>query len=118
MASLADLPLPDARGHYVYVLRCGDGSLYTGYSTDVARRLATHAAGKGARYTRSRLPVALCAWWPHATREEALRAEWTFKRLPRREKLRRLPSASQARPGGAAGAGPQRPRSAHDEGGP
>lgn len=82
--------MPDSTGHYMYVLRCGDGSLYTGYTTDVARRLATHAAGKGARYTRARLPVALCAWWPYPTRQAAMRAEWAFKRLTRPEKLRSL----------------------------
>lgn len=45
--------------HFVYILRCKDGSLYTGYTTDVKRRLKTHNAGKGAKYTRSRLPVKL-----------------------------------------------------------
>ena len=55
---------PDAReggglGWFVYMLRCGDGSLYTGYTDNVARRLAVHQSGKGAKYTRSRPPVTL-----------------------------------------------------------
>ena len=61
---------------WVYLLRCGDGSLYAGSAKDLDRRLAQHAAGRASRYTRSRLPVAL-AWsrrvrtWPAALREEA-----------------------------------------------
>lgn len=81
---------PVERGHFVYVLRCGDGSLYTGYTTDVARRLAVHREGKGARYTRSRRPLALVAWWGFASKEAAMREEWNFKRLTRGEKLSRL----------------------------
>lgn len=48
--------------YYVYLLRCGDGTLYTGYTNDLKRRLAVHNAGKGAKYTRSRLPVDLVYW--------------------------------------------------------
>jgi len=61
---------------WVYLLRCGDGSLYAGSAKDLDRRLAQHAAGRASRYTRSRLPVTL-AWsrrvrtWPAALREEA-----------------------------------------------
>jgi predicted GIY-YIG superfamily endonuclease len=73
--------------HWVYVLRCGDGSLYTGYTTDVDRRLADHAAGRGARYTRGRGPHAVIATWEYADRRSALQAEYRFKRLPRSEKL-------------------------------
>ncbi|WP_338247361.1 GIY-YIG nuclease family protein [Dictyobacter halimunensis] len=73
--------------HYVYIVRCVDGTLYTGYATDVARRVATHNAGKGARYTRARLPVELLASWEFATKNEALRIEYALKRWPRRQKL-------------------------------
>jgi putative endonuclease len=72
---------------FVYILRCGDGSLYTGSAKDLARRIVAHQAGKASRYTRSRLPVAL-AWscrvrdWPRA-----LRLEIRIKRLDRLEKL-------------------------------
>jgi putative endonuclease len=69
------------------VLRCGDGSLYTGVTNDLARRLARHGAGKGARYTRSRLPIALAWVEPARGRGAALRREAALKRLSRREKL-------------------------------
>jgi putative endonuclease len=72
---------------WVYVLRCGDGSLYTGATADVERRLAVHAAGKGAAYTRARLPVKLVHAEPAADRSAALRREAAIKRLRRPEKL-------------------------------
>ena len=77
----------EAAGHFVYVLRCADGTLYAGYATDVGRRLAKHQAGRGAKYTRSRRPVDIVAWWPHPDRPSALRAEAAFKRLRRVQKL-------------------------------
>ena len=73
--------------NYVYMLRCADGTLYTGWTTDLQRRLAAHNAGKGAKYTRSRRPVALCYVETCDSREEALRREAAIKRLPRQEKL-------------------------------
>jgi putative endonuclease len=75
------------RGWWVYLLRCGDGSLYAGATNDLARRLALHAAGKGARYTRSHLPVALAYSEPARGRGAALRREAALKRLSRAEKL-------------------------------
>lgn len=74
-------------GWAVYVLECGDGSLYTGSSNDVGRRLATHASGKGARYTRSRLPVKLVFAEPVEDRSAALKREAALKKLSRSEKL-------------------------------
>jgi putative endonuclease len=71
----------------VYVLRCRDGSLYTGITTDLRRRLAAHRAGRGARYTRARLPVRLVYRETRATRSAALRREASIKRLPRAAKL-------------------------------
>jgi putative endonuclease len=74
-------------GWAVYLLRCRDGSLYAGATIDLARRLLQHQAGRGARYTRSRLPVAL-VWWERARdRSRALRREAAVKRLTRAEKL-------------------------------
>ena len=73
---------------FVYMLRCKDGSLYTGISTDVARRLEEHRSGKGAKYTRSRLPVELVWWEECPTKEAAMSREWHVKRLPRAEKLK------------------------------
>jgi putative endonuclease len=78
---------PAARGWCVYLLRCRDGSLYAGATNDVAGRLARHAAGKGARYTRSRLPVVLVYRERAADRSTALRREAALKRLRRAEKL-------------------------------
>jgi putative endonuclease len=73
---------------FVYLLRCADGSLYCGWTTDVERRLGAHRAGTASRYTRSRLPVELAAVLPVADRSEALREEARIKRLPRPDKLR------------------------------
>lgn len=73
--------------NYVYMLRCGDGSLYTGWTNDLAARVAAHQAGRGGKYTRSHLPVALAYYEILPTRHEAMRREWQIKRLRRREKL-------------------------------
>jgi len=72
---------------FVYILRCGDGSLYTGISTDVEARVKTHNAGKGAAYTRSHLPVKLA--WKEKVRGEsaAKKKEAQIKRLTRSQKL-------------------------------
>ena len=72
---------------HVYLLRCADGTLYCGWTTDVARRVAEHQAGTASRYTRSRLPVALA--WSKAveSRGDALREEHRIKGLSRAEKL-------------------------------
>lgn len=73
--------------HYVYIVRCCDNSLYTGYAIDVPKRVAKHNSGKGAKYTRSRLPVELVASWKFETKSAALSEEFRIKRLPRSEKL-------------------------------
>ena len=71
----------------VYMLRCRDGSLYTGITNDLKRRLNLHRAGRGSAYTRSRLPVRLVYSERRATRGAALRREAAIKRLPRVAKL-------------------------------
>ena len=71
----------------VYILTCGDGSFYTGISTDVSRRLEEHNSGRGARYTRARLPVGLVYQESSATRGDALKREAAIKRLSRAAKL-------------------------------
>jgi putative endonuclease len=71
----------------VYLLRCRDGSLYTGITNDLARRLAAHRAGKASAYTRSRGPVRLVYREPVADRSAALRREAAIKRLRREDKL-------------------------------
>lgn len=71
---------------HLYLLECADGSLYTGVTTDVARRYVEHEAGKGARYTRSHKPLSLLASAPVGTRSQALKAELAIKRLPKEQK--------------------------------
>ncbi len=71
---------------YVYMLRCKDGSLYTGYTDDPQRRLAVHNAGKGAKYTRSRLPVTLVYQEQFEEKSDALRREIAIKRLKKPQK--------------------------------
>jgi putative endonuclease len=77
--------------HYVYVLRCGDGTLYTGYTTDVARRLAEHRNGTGAKYTRGRQPLTLRRVERFETRSAAQSREHAIKQLSRAEKDGLLP---------------------------
>ena len=72
---------------YTYIVECADGSLYTGWTNDVEKRLATHNAGKGAKYTRPRLPVKLVYVEQHPTKEMAQRREYEIKQLSRREKI-------------------------------
>ncbi len=72
---------------WVYMLRCADGSLYTGWSTDVHRRLTRHRQGTASRYTASRLPVELALALPMADRTAARREEARIKRLDRAAKL-------------------------------
>jgi peptidylprolyl isomerase/peptidyl-prolyl cis-trans isomerase B (cyclophilin B) len=74
----------------VYVLACADGSLYTGATLDLGRRLRAHRRGTAARYTRARLPVALVAWWHADDFNRARSQEARFKRLTRAEKLAAL----------------------------
>ena len=90
----------DAGEAYLYLLRCADGSLYCGWSVDLDRRLAAHAAGRASRYTASRRPVELAAAWRTRSRTDARRLEVAVKRLPRPAKLALL--AGAALPGVAA----------------
>lgn len=71
----------------VYILRCGDGTLYTGCTNDLPHRLKAHQSGKGAKYTRARLPVELVYQEPAQDKSQALRREAAIKRLSRSEKL-------------------------------
>lgn len=80
--------LPQSNAHYVYVVRCANGSLYTGYTKDIEARIAAHNEGKGGRYTRAHRPVELIASWSFATKREALQIEYRIKQLPRQKKLK------------------------------
>lgn len=72
---------------YVYVLKCKDGSLYTGYTNGLEKRLALHAGGKASKYTRSRLPVEIVFQWSFRRKPDAMRHEALFKSLSRKEKM-------------------------------
>jgi putative endonuclease len=72
-----------ARMHFTYIVRCADGTLYTGYARDPERRAAAHNAGKGARYTAGRRPVSLVYWEGFASIGDALRRERELKKLRR-----------------------------------
>lgn len=75
------------KGCYVYILQCADGTLYTGWSTDPLKRERAHNRGRGARYTRCRLPVRLVYVEPVPDKSAALKREYALKRLSRAEKL-------------------------------
>ena len=72
--------------NYTYILRCADGTYYCGWTNNLDRRLKAHNEGKGAKYTRSRRPVALVYYEAFSTKEEALRREYEIKQLPRKKK--------------------------------
>ena len=73
--------------NYVYLLHCADDTYYCGWTTNLTARVAAHNAGTGAKYTRSRRPVALVYFEEYEDRHEALSREWHIKRLSREEKL-------------------------------
>ena len=81
----------------VYLLRCADGSLYCGWTTDIQRRVAAHRSGTASRYTRSRRPVELATVIPVADRSAALREEARIKRLPRAAKLQLIEATGMPR---------------------
>lgn len=85
---------------WVYILRCRDGSLYTGWSTDIAARLERHRAGRASRYTASRLPVELALSLPMPDRAAARREEARIKALDRRAKLALLDACAAGVDGG------------------
>jgi putative endonuclease len=95
-------------GWFVYLVRCRDGSLYTGISTDVQARVAVHNDGRGARYTRSRRPVTLVYVEPRRFRSTALRREAAIKALPRAAKWSLI--TTKPRPARTIPAGRGRPR--------
>ena len=71
---------------YTYILRCADGTYYTGYTPDLEKRLLTHNGGKGAKYTRSRLPVTLVYFEEYKDKSEAMAREYRIKKMSRKEK--------------------------------
>ena len=73
--------------NYTYILKCADGTLYTGWTNDIEKRLAAHNSGKGAKYTKSRLPVSLFYLEEHESRLQAMRREVMIKKLTREQKM-------------------------------
>ena len=73
--------------YYTYILLCSDGTLYTGYTPDLEKRLEAHNRGEGAKYTKGRLPVVLYHYETFPTKSEAMSREWHIKKLSRKEKL-------------------------------
>ena len=73
---------------YTYMLECRDGSLYTGWTNNLEKRVACHNAGKGGKYTASRLPVKLVYYEIFETKQEAMRREYGIKQLKRKEKIK------------------------------
>ncbi|MDO4492083.1 MAG: GIY-YIG nuclease family protein [Lachnospiraceae bacterium] len=76
----------DQKINYTYMLRCCDGTLYTGWTNDLKKRIAVHNSGKGAKYTRCRLPVELVYFEEFSTKQEAMRREIHIKQLSKVEK--------------------------------
>ena len=73
--------------NYTYLLRCADGTLYCGWTSRLAERVEVHNQGRGAKYTRARLPVELVYYEEFESKREAMRREFAIKRLTRQKKL-------------------------------
>jgi putative endonuclease len=77
----------DGKTWGVYIVECSDGTLYTGVTNNVRKRVSAHNAGKGAKYTRTRTPVTLRIWVGGMTKSRALQIEWQVKQQPRNRKV-------------------------------
>lgn len=86
------MPQNTTASAYTYIIKCSDNTLYTGWTNNLKKRIKTHNAGKGAKYTKSRLPVTLVYYETFQTKEEAMRREWEIKHLTRAKKLQLLAS--------------------------
>lgn len=84
--SIDSVEVREDRSFGIYILRCADGSLYTGYSNDLDRRLRVHNSGQGAKYTKSRLPVEMVYREENLTKSEALKREYAIKKLSHKQK--------------------------------
>ena len=74
--------------NYTYIVKCADGTLYTGWTNDLEKRMKAHNSGKGAKYTKTRRPVKLVYYEAHDTKNEAMSREYAIKQLTRKEKLK------------------------------
>ncbi len=84
---VGELIMEDAKNYHLYIVTCSDGTLYTGISLDVTKRVALHNLGRGAKYTRSRLPVELVYQEIYTSKGEALSREYQVKKMTRSQKL-------------------------------
>lgn len=73
--------------NYVYILKCADNSLYTGWTNNLEKRIKAHSNGKGAKYTKARLPIELVYFEEYQDKREAMKREYAIKQLKRKEKL-------------------------------
>ena len=80
--------------NYTYILRCSDDTLYCGWTNNLEKRLASHNAGKGAKYTHTRIPIELVYYETFETKEEAMRREFAIKQLTRQQKLKLIEKKS------------------------
>lgn len=80
--------------NYVYILRCSDQSLYTGYTNDLKKRIKTHNSGKGAKYTRCRLPVEVVYYENYESKNEAMKREYFIKQMNRTDKIKLIASVN------------------------
>lgn len=83
--------------NYTYIVQCSDGTYYTGWTNNLQNRVATHNSGKGAKYTRARLPVQLVYYEEYATKSEAMKRECAIKRLSRKEKEKLISASNRLR---------------------
>ena len=79
--------------NYTYIVKCSDKTFYTGWTNDLEKRIEMHNSGKGAKYTKARLPVELVDYEAFDTKEEAMSREWHIKRLSRSEKQKLIEAA-------------------------
>lgn len=84
--------------NYVYILRCADNTLYCGWTNDLDARIATHNSGKGAKYTRARLPVELVYFEEYDDKHEAMSREWHIKRMSKADKMKLIEAGSKTCP--------------------
>ena len=82
--------------NYTYIVECADGSLYCGWTNDLDKRIKDHNAGKGAKYTKTRLPVKLMYFEEFDTKEEAMSREWHIKQLRREKKMELIAKMSKS----------------------
>ena len=81
--------------NYTYIVECADGTLYCGWTNDLEKRMAAHNEGKGAKYTKPRLPVKLVYYESFETKEEAMSREWHIKHLTKAKKLELIKNQGQ-----------------------